>query len=72
MELSGIGIDQMELTPCLLSGNEMANFICFSNSVFTMSYPQLILCFREFMVFIISLLSVGLKYRDVAFLHVGM
>ena len=61
----------IDLFTAMLSGNEMTNFICFSNSVFTLSCPQLVLSFREFMVFIISLLSVGRKYRDVAFLHIG-
>jgi len=56
----------------MLSGNEMTNFIWFSNNELKLSCPQIVFGFREFMVLIISLLSLGQKYRDVAFLHVGM
>jgi len=62
----------IDLFTNMISRKEMANFIRFSHSVFTLSCPQLVLDFREFMVFIILLLSVGRKYRDVPFLHVGM
>ena len=62
----------IDLLTVMLSGNDLANAICFSNNVFSLSCPQFVLGFREFMVFIIYLLSVTRKYRDIAFLHVGM
>jgi len=56
---------KIDLFTAMLSGNEMANLSVLVIAYSPLSCPQLVLGFRNFMVFIISLLSVGRKYREV-------
>ena len=49
----------IDLLIAMLSGDDMAYLIFFNNIVFTLSCPLLFLDFSEFIIFIISVSSVG-------------
>ena len=57
--LEFLRFDRLQATfIAILSGNDIANFNCFSSNVFTLSCPQLFWGFRELTMLVIASLSV--------------